>query len=57
VVVEAHAPGLVGEKAGNGAVSLFDQGEAPQVRNPGVNQFVSYDAAAVEKKIFRRFMT
>jgi hypothetical protein len=43
---------LVGEKAGNGAVSLFDEGEAPQVRNPGVNQFVSYGAAAVEKKYF-----
>ena len=52
VVVEAHAPGLVGEKAGNGAVSLFDAGEAPQLRNPGVNQFVTYDSAAVEKKYF-----
>ena len=52
VVIEAHAPGLVGEKAGNGAVALFDAAEAPSLRNPGVNQFVTYDSAAVEKKYF-----
>ena len=50
VVVEAHAPGLVGEKAANGAVSLFDEDEPPRLRNPGVNKFVPYDSAAVEKK-------
>ena len=52
VVVEAHAPGLVGEKAANGAVALFDINESPALRNPGVNQFVPYDSAAVERKYF-----
>jgi quercetin dioxygenase-like cupin family protein len=50
VVVEAHAPGLVGEKAANGAVPLFDENEPLQLRNPGINTFVPYDSAAVEKK-------
>src|SRR4029434_2433862 len=40
VVIEAHAPGLVGLKAANGAVALFDEGEAPQVRRPGDRQSV-----------------
>ncbi len=52
IVVEAHAPGLVGEKAGSGAVPLFDDGEKPELRNPGVNKFVPYDSVAVEKKHF-----
>ena len=52
VVIEAHAPGLVGAKAANGAVALFDEGEAPQLRKPGVNEFVSFDAAAVENRYF-----
>ena len=50
VVAEAHAPGLVGGKTGEGAVALFDEGEAPQLRNPGENQFVPYDSAGVESK-------
>ncbi|MET0500227.1 MAG: cupin domain-containing protein [Candidatus Binatia bacterium] len=50
VVVEAHAPGLVGEKAANGAVPLFDENEPLRLRNPGINTFVPYDSAAVEKK-------
>lgn len=50
VVAEAHAPGLIGEKAGEGAVPLFDDGEAPQIRNPGVNRYVPYDSAGVESK-------
>ena len=52
VVIEAHAPGLVGLKAANGAVALFAASETPQVRRPGINEFVSFDAAAVEKKYF-----
>ena len=52
VVIEAHAPGLVGLKAANGAVALFDAGETPQVRKPGINEFVSFDAAAVENNYF-----
>ena len=54
VVIEAHAPGLVGLKAANGAVALFDTSETPQVRKPGINEFVSFDAAAVESKYFRK---
>lgn len=54
VVVEAHAPGLIGGKAGDSAVPLFDQGEAPQIRGPGENRFVSYDYARVENKLFGR---
>lgn len=50
VVAEAHAPGLVGGKTGEGAVGLFDEGEAPQLRNPGENRFVPYDSAGVESK-------
>jgi quercetin dioxygenase-like cupin family protein len=50
VVVEAHAPGLVGEKAANGAVPLFDENEPLRLRNPGINTFVPYDSAVVEKK-------
>jgi quercetin dioxygenase-like cupin family protein len=50
VVVEAHAPGLVGEKAANGAVPLFAEKEPLQLRKPGINTFVLYDSAAVEKK-------
>ena len=50
VVVEAHAPGLLGEKAANGAVPLFDENEPLQLRNPGINTFVPYDSAAVEMK-------
>lgn len=54
VVVEAHAPGLIGGKAGDSAVPLFDQGEAPQIRGPGENRFVFYDYARVENKLFGR---
>jgi hypothetical protein len=52
MVIEAHAPGLVGEKAAQGAVSLFDDGEKPALRNPGINKFVPYDSAAVERRYF-----
>jgi quercetin dioxygenase-like cupin family protein len=52
VVAEAHAPGLVGGRAGEYAVGLFDDGETPQVRGPGVNKFVPYDAEKTEAKYF-----
>jgi len=50
VVAEAHAPALIGGRSSEGAVGLFDDGEAPQVRGPGINKFVPYDADSVEKK-------
>jgi quercetin dioxygenase-like cupin family protein len=52
MVAEAHAPGLIGGRAGDYAVGLFDEGEAPQVRGPGVNQFVPFDQAKAESKYF-----
>ena len=52
VVAEAHAPGLIAGRAGEGAVPLFDEGEAPQIRGPGENKFVPYDFAAAESKYF-----
>jgi quercetin dioxygenase-like cupin family protein len=51
-VAEAHAPGLIGGRAGDNAVALFDDGETPQVRGPGVNQFVPYDQDGAEAKVF-----
>jgi quercetin dioxygenase-like cupin family protein len=48
-VAEAHAPGLIGERAGQGAVALFDEGEKPDLKNIGVNRYVEYDSAAVER--------
>lgn len=50
IVVEAHAPGLIGGRAGEGAVPLFDEGEAPQIRGPGENKFVPYDWQKTEAK-------
>lgn len=54
VVIEAHAPGLVGLKAASGAVPLFDDGEGAQLKKPGINEFVAYDAKSIEKKYFER---
>ncbi len=50
VVAEAHAPALIGGRAGESALGLFADGESAQIRGPGVNQFVSYDYAATEGK-------
>ena len=50
VVAEVHAPALIGGRAGEGAVPLFDEGEVPKIKVPAENKFVPYDAAAVEKK-------
>jgi gentisate 1,2-dioxygenase len=51
-VAEAHAPGLIGGRAGEYAVGLFDEGETPQVRGPGVTQFVPFDQEQAEAKYF-----
>jgi quercetin dioxygenase-like cupin family protein len=53
-VAEAHAPALIGGRAGEYAVGLFDDGEAPQVRGPGVNQFVPFDQEKAEAKYASR---
>lgn len=52
IVVEAHAPGLVGGKQREGSVPLFDEGEEPRIRGPAENKFVDYDWRSVERKIF-----
>jgi quercetin dioxygenase-like cupin family protein len=54
VVAEAHAPALIGGRAGEGAVPLFDEGEKPRVRGPGENKFVPYDWQATEAKYFEK---
>ena len=54
IVVESHSPPLVGGDIMKGAAALFDNGEVPELRGPGENQFVSYDSGAVEEKIFAR---
>ena len=51
-VAEAHAPGLIGGRAGDNANALFSEGETPEIRGPGVNQFVPYDQDAAEAKYF-----
>ncbi len=49
-VAEAHAPALIGGRTAEGAVSLFDDGETPQVKGPGENKFVPYDFENTERK-------
>ena len=51
VVVESHSPPLVGGEIIKGAAGLFDDGETPNLRGPGENQFVPYDQEAVERKV------
>jgi hypothetical protein len=53
-VAEAHAPGLIGGRAGDNANALFDDGEKPEIRGPGTNQFVPFDQAAAEAKYFAK---
>jgi len=50
VVVESHSPPLLGAEAMEAAAALFEEGEVPQVRGPGENQFVPYDPDPVERK-------
>ncbi len=52
IVVESHSPPLVGGNIIKGAAALFDEGETPQLRGPGENQFVPYDSEGVERKLF-----
>ena len=49
-VVEAHAPGLIGGRAAEGAVGLFDEGETPEIKGPGENKFVEYDSETTEQQ-------
>lgn len=50
VVVETHAPPMIGGQSIEGAVSLFDETETPAISGPAENIFVAYDTEAVEKK-------
>jgi quercetin dioxygenase-like cupin family protein len=52
VVVESHSPPLVGGEIIKSAAALFDEGETPNLRGAGENQFVAYDQEAVERKVF-----
>lgn len=52
IVVEAHAPALVGGSSLEGSIALFDDGEEPQIKGPGVNKFLPFDSASVERKFF-----
>ncbi|MEE9549434.1 MAG: cupin domain-containing protein [Candidatus Binatia bacterium] len=54
IVAEAHAPALIGGKSSEGAVALFDEGEAQQITGPGENKFVPYDSAKTEKQYSAR---
>jgi quercetin dioxygenase-like cupin family protein len=50
VVVETHAPPMIGGQSIEGAVGLFDESEIPAIKGPAENVFISYDTEAVEKK-------
>jgi quercetin dioxygenase-like cupin family protein len=54
MVAEAHAPGLIGGRAGTNAAALFDEGEKPEIRGPGTNRFVPYDQEKAEAKYFSK---
>ncbi|MGH7834404.1 MAG: cupin domain-containing protein [Candidatus Binatia bacterium] len=50
VVIETHAPPMIGGQSIEGAVGLFGEAEKPAIKGPAENAFVSYDTAAVQKK-------
>jgi hypothetical protein len=50
VVIETHAPQMIGGQSLEGAVGLFDESETPAVTGPAGNVFVAYDTESVEKK-------
>jgi quercetin dioxygenase-like cupin family protein len=50
VVAETHAPALIGGRSSEGAIGLFEEGETPNIKGPGENKFVPYDAEKVERK-------
>ena len=41
-------------RAGDSAIGLFDEGEKPQVRGPGENQFVPFDQEKAEAAYFAK---
>jgi quercetin dioxygenase-like cupin family protein len=50
VVIETHAPPLIGGQSVEGAVGLFGEAEEPAVKERVENVFVSRDTEAVQKK-------
>lgn len=50
VVVESHAPPMIGGPSGDGAIPLFDEGEKRQVGEIGTNTYVDHDFESVERK-------
>jgi quercetin dioxygenase-like cupin family protein len=50
VVIETHAPPMIGGQSIEGAVGLFGEAEKPAIKGPAENVFVSYDTEAVQKK-------
>ena len=50
VVIETHAPPMIGGQSIEGAVGLFDESETTAIKGPAENVFVSYDTQSVEKK-------
>ena|SRR5437867_4201745 len=52
VVAETHAPALLGRE---GDAGLFDDEETPNVKGPGVNEFVPFDPDTI-KRIERAYI-
>jgi quercetin dioxygenase-like cupin family protein len=50
VVVELHSPPLIGGDIREGVAALLDERETPDVPAVAANEFVPYDAAAVEAR-------
>jgi quercetin dioxygenase-like cupin family protein len=50
VVVETHAPPLIGGQSVEGAVGLFGEAETPAIKGPAENVFVSRDTEAARRK-------
>lgn len=50
VVVETHAPPMIGGPSGEGTIPLFDEGEEPQIKATGINIYVDHDFESVERK-------
>ena len=49
-----QSPGPIKERAGDSAAALFDDGEKPEIRGPGTNQFVPYDQEKAEAAYFSK---
>lgn len=50
VVIEAHAPPMIGGPSGEQAVGLFDEGETPHIARVGLNKYAQFDPEPVERK-------